>query len=424
MKLRNVMLSHTTLVLTVVLALWAVFFYVALIDEVNDEVDDSLEDYAELVIIRSLAGEPLPSTDHGSNNRYYLREVTEQYAASHNHIRYEDRDVYIEEKKEYEPARVLTTIFRRDDGSFLELEVLTPTIEKDDLREAIFYWIIFLYVSLLLIFIVVNAFIFHRNMRPLYALLRWIDNYSLGSKNTPLHNPTGVTEFRTLNEVALRNAQRSERLYEQQKDFIGNASHEMQTPLAICRNRLESLIEEEELTEHQLGELIKIQRTLENMTRLNRSLLLLCKIDNGQFADQDSVALNELVEEFLADLREVYAYKHLSIRVETAKPFVCTMDRSLASVLVGNLLKNAFVYSREGGEITITVAPDSLAISNTGEFRALDPDKVFTRFYHGHTHEGSVGIGLALVHAICRLYNLDINYYYADGLHEFKVSRR
>lgn len=423
MRLFHYVMRHTSLVLTVVLALWAMCFYFALVEEVNDEVDDSLEDYAETVIIRSLAGESLPSATSGSNNQYYLREMPASYAKARPHILYEDRDVYIREKKEYEPARVLTTIFRGGDGRYFELEVSTPSIEKEDLREAIFYWMVFLYVSLLLTFIIINALVFRRSMRPLYVLLHWMDRYRLGAGNEPLDNPTGITEFRILNEAAQRNAERSERLYERQKEFIGNASHEMQTPLAVCRNRLETLIEEEGLSEHQMGELIKTHRTLEGLTRMNRSLLLLCKIDNGQFTDVKDVVWNGLLSACLDDFREVYAYKNLDVRVEDAAPFVCRMDESLASTLLTNLLKNSFVHNRAGGVVRISMDRDRFAIGNTGADAPLDAGQIFTRFYHGRTQDGSTGLGLSIVQAICRLYGLAVTYRFADGLHTFEVRR-
>lgn len=161
---------------------------------------------------------------------------------------------------------------------------MTPTIEKDDLQEAILWWIVYLYLFLLLTILLVNVLVLHRTLRPLYALLRWFDSYTVGGKNAPLVNDTKVIEFRRLNEAANRYAERAESLFERQKQFIGNASHEMQTPLAICRNRLEMLVDDgSALTEAQLGEILKVQGTLDYLVRLNRSLLLLSKIENGQF---------------------------------------------------------------------------------------------------------------------------------------------
>lgn len=138
-------------------------------------------------------------------------------------------------------------------------------------------WIIFLYIVLLLTILIVCIWIFHRSMKPLYNLLRWLDAYRIGRPNRPLKNETQITEFKKLNEAAIRNAERSEHIFEQQKQFIGNASHEMQTPLAICRNRLEMLMEDDSLSEAQLEELIKTHQTLEHITKLNKSLLLLSK---------------------------------------------------------------------------------------------------------------------------------------------------
>ena len=187
-------------ILTLVMAAWAAFFYFAVLNEVNDELDDSLEDYSETIIRRALAGESLPTVDNGSNNQYFMRSVSKRYADTHAHILLEDRQVYIKEKKEYEPARVLTTIFRTDDGRIMELVVSAPTIEKKDLREAICLWIVFLYVALLLVVLLVNLFIFNRNMRPLYKLLGWMEKYRLGGAgNKPLNNKTKVTEFKKLN---------------------------------------------------------------------------------------------------------------------------------------------------------------------------------------------------------------------------------
>ena len=100
-------------------------------------------------------------------------------------------------------------------------------------------------------------------------------------------------------------------MFEQQKQFIGNASHEMQTPLAICRNRLEMLMEDENLSESQLEELMKTHQTLEHITKLNKSLLLLSKIENGQFTDTTQVEVNKLLRQYLEDYKEVYQYREM-----------------------------------------------------------------------------------------------------------------
>lgn len=423
MKLFHLVLWRISLALIVVLTVWAGFFYMAVVEEVNDEVDDTLEDYSEGLIIRALSGEDMPTASNGSNNQYYLYEVSESYAASHPQITYRDEMVFITEKSETEPARVLITIFRTEDERYMELVVYTPTIEKLDLLRAILGWIIFLYVLLLLIILSINIWVFRKNMKPLYVLLKWLDSSQLGKKNEPLENTTKITEFRKLNAATMAFAERGEKLFEQQKTFIGNASHEMQTPLAICRNRLEMLMEDETLTEHQLNELIKTHQTLENLTRMNRSLLLLCKIENGQFADTCSVCLNDILAHYLDDYKEVYAYRNITVTVTTDSLFCVEMNDSLVSVLVTNLLKNSFVHNIDGGFIYIKITANTFEISNTGE-KPLDRERIFERFYQGQKKEGSTGLGLALVDSICKANHLTIDYTYVENRHIFTISKQ
>lgn len=422
MKLIYYILIRISLALTVILTGWAIFFYIAVMDEVNDEVDDSLEDYSELIIIRALAGEELPSKNSGSNNQYFLREVSKTYADAREDILYKDSMIYIPEKQETEPARILTTLFKDDADRHFELTVATPSIEKNDLKRAITGWMGFLYILLLFIIILISVWVFYRNMRPLYVLLHWLDKYRIGAKNEPLQNDTNVSEFRRLNEAAIRNAERSEQLFEQQKQFIGNASHEMQTPLAICRNRLEMLMEDETLSESQLEELVKTHQTLEHITKLNKSLLLLSKIENGQFADVTRVEVNSVLKQYVEDYKEVYAYRNIEVTICEEDTCHLMMNETLAVVLITNLLKNAFVHNIDGGCIRIVITAQSITFCNSGVDHPLDGERIFQRFYQGQKKEGSTGLGLAIADTICKMQSISLHYYYKEGKHCFVLG--
>ena len=407
----------------VVLTAWAALFYVAMVDEINDEVDDTLEGYSDLIITRSLAGKELPSKDIGSNNQYYLREVDNAYAVSRNQISYTDSMVYIAEKNETEPARILTTIFRNEAGQYFELVVSIPTIEKKDLIEAIFYLVLTLYVALLLAIILINVWVFRKSMKPLYVLLRWLEDNRLGRKRTELRNPTNVTEFCQLNDAVNAYASHSEEVFEQQKQFIGNASHETQTPLAICRNRIELLMEDETLKEEQIDELAKTLQTLEHVTRLNKSLLLLSKIENNQFGEETHVVMNDVLKHFLEDYKDVYEYRNIDVDMTEEGLFEVDMNEMLATMLVTNLLKNAFVHNADGGKIKVSFSSDAMEFSNPGDDAPLDPQRIFERFYQGKKREGSTGLGLAIAHSICQQSGLQIKYEYRDGMHCFRVMK-
>ena len=422
MKLFYRVLIHLLAGIFVVLSAWAFVFYWGMIEEVNDEVDDSLEDYSELIIMRSLAGKDLPSNDNGSNNQYFLREVDAAYALSKESICYRDSMVYIDEKNESEPARILTTLFRDKDNRFYELSVYTPSIEKRDLKESIFYLLIGLFVILLVIILLINIWVFHRSMKPFYQLLEWLEHYRLGKNNEKLCIETHTTEFRKLNEAVSRYVAHSEEVFEKQKQFIGNASHELQTPLAICQNRLEMLLEDETLGEQQMSEIMKTYQTLEYLSKLNKSLLLLSKIDNHQFSEEKEVCLNEVLHRYMDDYQEVYAYRDITLTVEEEGELYWNMNETLAVVLITNLLKNAFVHNINKGNIRIVVSSSGIRFGNTASCSALDASRVFDRFYQGSKKkEGSTGLGLAIVDAVCRHSSLKIRYRFEEDMHWFEV---
>ena len=422
MKLFYRVLIHLLVGILIVLSGWAVVFYWGMIGEVNDEVDDSLEDYSELIIMRSLAGKELPSNDSGSNNQYFLHEVDAAYARSRELISYRDSMVYIAEKKETEPARILITIFKDKDERYYELSVYTPTIEKADLREHIFFLLIGLFACLLVTILLINIWVFHRSMKPFYQLLDWLEKSRLGKKNETLGIETDITEFQKLNDAVSRYAAHSEEMFEQQKQFIGNASHEIQTPLAICQNRLEMLLEDETLGEQQMGEILKTYQTLEHVSKLNKSLLLLSKIDNSQFSEEKDICLNEVLYRYWDDYREVYAYQEIEAEVEDKGHFRLMMNETLAVVLMTNLLKNAFVHNIYKGKILVRITSSGICFGNTGADVPLDEKRIFERFYQGSKKkEGSTGLGLAIVHAICRHSSLKIRYRLEENMHWFEV---
>lgn len=412
---------HLGVVLLLLMTLWAALFYYTMADEIHDEVDDSLESYSTMLISRMLAGEVLPQESDGTNNSFKVRSVDALYAATHEHLRYHDENVYIPEQREHEPARVLISIFSDAEGNFYELTVATPTFEKDDLFEAVLWWIVVLYVALLIIVLTVTMIIFRRNLQPLYDLLHWLDAYRPGARPSPVPNNTNVKEFHRLGIALQQAVERSEELFERQSQFIGNASHELQTPLAIIGNRVEWLLDSPTITEEEAGELFKIQKTLSRAVRLNKTLLLLTKIDNGQFPESTEVDLVQLIMDSVESYGDVYASHELRMTHTLPAEFKVTMNESLAATLVNNLVKNLFLHTPQGGEAHISIIDRTLTISNTGS-EPLDGERIFERFYQPSRKRGSTGLGLALVAAISRYYNLRLEYFFTDNKHRFEVE--
>ncbi len=422
MKLTGRITLRLVLLLTPLLALWAALFHYTLVDEINDEADDALEEYSELIIVRMLAGEPLPRTNEGSNNSYTILPVDEEYAAVRPWIDYYDAEVYIPEKEETEPARVRTSLFRDASGQYYELRVATPTFEKEDLLRTVLWWIVLLYVTLLVGIVGVTVWVFYRSLRPLYALLHWLDGFTPGRSCAPVPEDPHVVEFRRLSGALRQSAERSALLFEQQKQFIGNASHELQTPLAVLGGRIDWLLDQTELSEEQMGELVQMKRTLAHIVRLNKTLLLLTKIDNGQFPDLAEVDLAAMLRELKELYDEIYAARAIRCTLSVPGRFVVRLNETLASVLVSNLLRNAYLHSAEGAAVEVRAEGRTLHFENEGA-EPLDADRLFDRFYRGPKRaEGSTGLGLALVRAAADRCALRVEYRFVDGRHRFTVS--
>ncbi len=418
MKLIYKVTIRLAIVIMPVLLLWATAFYFTMVHQVNDETDDSLDDYAEMIARRVIVGEELPTPGDGTNNTYSIEllPATRNYE---DYESYEDREVYLYRKNETEPARTLTKVFHDTDGTAYKLVVSTPTFERDDIIRALLIHIAIIYVVLLCIIIFVTVLVFRFSMRPLYSLLKWLDGYRPGSGIAGFPDEESVVEFKKLTRAARETIERAENHLERQKQFIGNASHELQTPLAVLGNRIEWLMDNTALTEEQFAELSKMRQSIHRLVRLNRTLLLLSKIDSGHFLDRSDVDIIPIIENELEIYKEIFAEKELVCNVKMPKSLVVQMDEMLASTMVSNLIKNAFVHSPSGGTIDIIISRSEFSVSNKGG-EALDKARLFDRFYtSGKT--GSTGLGLALVKSIAGYYGFGLQYGFWDGKHCFAI---
>ncbi len=418
MKLIHRITLRLSLILLPILLVWAAVFYYTMVGEINDETDDSLEDYAEMLVRRTLTGGELPGQSDGSNNTYSIELLPD--SVHHDQIlEFKDEKVYIPEKRETEPARVLNMTFSDGDGNTYLLTVSTPTFEREDLLLAVLWHLVALYAILVVTILAVTALVFNYSMRPLYKLLEWLDNYHPGNGVDDLPTDSQTAEFKKLTESARSTIERAEKYFERQKQFIGNASHELQTPLAVLGTRIEWMIDNTRLTEDQFAELTKMRQSLHRLSRLNRTLLLISKIENAQFNEKDDVDIVELIKREVEVYEEIYGYKEIECRVELPECFVVTMDESLATTMVTNLIKNAFLHTAESGSIIISIKDGELYVANSGD-EALDATRLFDRFYTSGK-SGSTGLGLALVKSIAEFYRFNLEYSFVEEKHRFAV---
>ncbi|MDO4164758.1 MAG: HAMP domain-containing sensor histidine kinase [Bacteroides sp.] len=423
MKLLRYTYRKLSLLLLFLIAVWGVLFYYTIIDEVVDETDDTLENYANILVNSALHDPSVLETNGSMMSFYSFRPISEREGIHYRQTFY-DSTVYIEIEDEDEPVRVMRTAFRMPDGQYYELTLMISILERDDMVEAMLWYLGALFLLFLVTTSIGIRLILKGVFSPLQRLLNWLHSIEPGKELPPLDNPTQIREFRELSQAAVDMGNRSYRAYEEQKQFIENASHELQTPLAIARGKVELLAESETLTEQQMKELDAIYTTLGRAVKLNKSLLLLSRIENGQYAETEDVSVDEVIDHLLPDLLDIYEHKQIRLsRQHGEHPFRIRCNHSLAQILLSNLIKNALLHNQDGGELHVVTTPRSLTIKNTGD-EPLDADKLFRRFYHSvKGKKDSTGLGLAIAQTIAKASSLRLTYEWREGMHCFLLVK-
>lgn len=420
MRLWGRIVLRIALAMVIIFAVWVFLFHRSVTSEVNNNLDKALTLKSEEIIEGILIKDSLFMEDLLDQTDYSLDTLSREQAGALSPITYSNEEVYDNARDEEIASRVLRTQFRDDEGNYLMLTLSTPTLQSRELGESITLWSIILFLSLLAVIVALCGLIVGRGMRPLYRLLRWIGANDITREVEPLDNPTRITEYRKLNHAVIESAQRSKRLYEQQRQFIGNAAHELQTPVAICRNRMELLLDTP-LSEGQMEQVVKTRQTLIYLARLNKELLLLSRIENGQYSERENIDIRELIERQARELQTIYESQEIRLTLDTDS-LEFSMNPVLAQVLTGNLLKNAFVYNCKQGEIIVSIHGKRVDIANSSTTGSLEKEPIFDRFYHKGEGENSTGLGLSLVKAIADMHEIEVTYHYDNQMHHFALN--
>lgn len=263
-------------------------------------------------------------------------------------------------------------------------------------------------------------FISYRLWKPFDETLRLVRNFRLEDGKLPNFPKTDVTEFDILNRVLAALLQNTLTSYRSQKEFTENASHELQTPLAVFQAKLDLLLQQSDLTERQAEIIQGLYEEANRLSRLSRNLLLLAKIDNRQYERMETINLADFLAKVLPPLRNVAGDMAIKTEMEY-KGTPVKANRALLESLVNNLVVNAVRHNRHDGEIVLRLAGSALTISNTSDEPALDETLIFNRFYRPSEKVKGNGLGLAIVKAICDYHGWAVGYRYLDGRHHFTV---
>jgi len=270
------------------------------------------------------------------------------------------------------------------------------------------------------LFVLINRSVLTRLWRPFYRSLELIHEFRVADPAQAAYPESQIEEFRLMNAHFTRAAENANREYRNLKEFSENASHELQTPLAIIRSNLD-LLAQEGMTERQSELLQGVYGSVRRMNRLQESLLLLTKIDNRQFSAIETIRLDLALRDKLQQLQELLHVRNLHCRIDLTETTL-PANRELLDILLNNLFSNAIRHNIPDGEIHTQLLARSLRLSNTGADDALDSSRIFRRFYKNGSQPDNNGLGLSIIKQICDTTSMQVHYGFAAGRHSFTVS--
>lgn len=330
-------------------------------------------------------------------------------------------DYYDSTSNEYEPLRVLWAPIKINGKKYTYTEQNNLVVMEG------------MIVSIAVMFLLVIAFLMvgiiwlskrsaEKLWAPFYNTLDQIRNFEIDKNNQPKFAATDIVEFDTLNKSIDKLLEKNTAIYKNQREFIENAAHELQTPLALFQNKIDSLIQLDDITEQQSILLGSLNNDVSRLNRLNKNLLLLSKIENTDGLEKQPVIINDYLKKHLDFFAEQAKAKNISIFTEFGETLEVQANPGLAEVLINNLFLNAIRHNHQNGQIKIAISNRSITFLNSGTDSPLVAEKLFNRFAKLNPSGKGNGLGLAIVKKITELNHWDISYSYENHLHGFTVT--
>ena len=420
--LKNYTLKFLATALLIVIAVWTSLFYALMLEELYDNTDDGLKDQKIQIIRKAYENESILKQHQFDLNQYRITPVlVKDYLETDN---FRNENFFMEYDEEMEPYRVLETYFIDKNGNHHKLEIRTATVEEDDFIESLLIALVILYILIIASILIINNISLKKIWKPFYSTLNYLSDYQFGQNKKLISNKTPITEFKLLDSEIAKMISRNENSVYQQKQFIENASHELQTPIAVALNQIDVLLESDELTQKNYLEINQIRNTLKRMSTLNQSLLMLSKIENQQFKDKEQVVFNSVVKTMISDFNSILEFKSIALELIENGEFKTLINKDLAYSLLSNLIKNSIKYNINNGKIIIEIDNLSLKIKNTSKRKTpLNSEDIFSRFYKESEDHLSTGLGLSIVKTIIDNHsNMDVSYAFEDPFHIFSLK--
>lgn len=332
-----------------------------------------------------------------------------------------DTTIFYPSINERLPFKKLTGIIHHN-GKQYEITTYSSSIETTHVMIGVFAVHGFIYIVILFSIIIINRKVSERLWQPFYETMDKLSTYDISKKRTfNLNQNTGVLEFDELNRVVEKLVYRDQLAYQSQKQFVENASHEIQTPLAIIRSKSDLLMEQTDLNKKTAELINDINDATTRLSNLNKALLLLAKIDNKQFIEQKKINLSEIIDTNLSNYEEYLSVRLPQITKKIDTSCSITANQALIEILINNLIRNAIIHNIPAGKINIDLNDRRFLIENTGPELSIPTEMLFERFKKDSDKPNQSGLGLAIVKQICTMYEYQLSYDYKNHIHSLQI---
>ncbi len=425
MKLLSITTRYFLLLIFTMLLIWCAVFYFSLMWTVYMDIEEYLIS-RQHEIVKSFNKNPkLIAGDSLYQSDFRVKEISkkEYQEFSSNYLlgKFDDTKIYDEIEGEDEPFRKMESTFTHK-GKYYKLSIVASLLNSEELLVTIMVDILIFSIILFGLVFILNRFLLRKLWKPFYETILKVKQYRLDKDSKLELTNSTIVEFKELNDSIEELIENNLKVYYSQKQFIENASHEMQTPLGVIRNKVDLLTELPSLNDEQAVLIGAITEHVDRLSRLNKTLLLLSKIENNQYSENESVDIAMLIEECCEDFSDLIEFKKIILRIEKQSSIILSMNMDLARVLFSNLIKNAINHNINSGFITITIGAHKVLISNSGKELNASPDILFERFSKKSDNPQSTGLGLAIVKSICTFYNFTISYSYKEKIHTVEIN--
>jgi heavy metal sensor kinase len=251
-----------------------------------------------------------------------------------------------------------------------------------------------------------------RALRPVDHITERARQIGAGDLHQRLEYTDSSSEMASLTSVLNEMFDRLQRMFESQKQFVQDASHEIRSPLAALRLRLEVALRQPRSAEEYRRVIESSLQDVERLTALAEDLFLLARADSNNLTmELREISLCEVLSGVCDQLMPLAESRHVELRLEADSPCFVYADRVGITRAFRNIVENALKYTPPGGKVKVTVRPEGdqirTDVEDTGVGIPIEEQaNIFRRFYrvdHARSRDaGGTGLGLAICDQIIR----------------------